>query len=192
MSIVKFKHYPASKSFNNLMGDFSSQFPSLFRDDFATGFTQIPPVNILKNETGLRLEIVAPGFNKEAMRLLRDYSWPGNVRELENVIERLANNATGIGTVNAKDVSFDLRNNGWIDQDDEPREILLSKGLKCLNHSPVALRHLSKSEELELYLRALDDAGNDLSKAARLLGIKRTTLHMRIKRLQTQLGSRAV
>ena len=69
MSIVKFKHYPASKSFNNLMGDFSSQFPSLFRDDFATGFTQIPPVNILKNETGLRLEIVAPGFNKEDFKV---------------------------------------------------------------------------------------------------------------------------
>jgi transcriptional regulator with PAS, ATPase and Fis domain len=140
-------------------------------------------------ETILRkLSNNAPRFDKEAMRLLRDYSWPGNVRELENVIERLANNATGIGTVNGKDVSFDLGNNGWLDQDDQPREIILSKGLKCLNHSPVALRHLSKSDELELYLRALDDAGNDLSKAARLLGIKRTTLHMRIKRLQTQLG----
>jgi transcriptional regulator with PAS, ATPase and Fis domain len=54
-------------------------------------------------ETILRkLSNNAPRFDKEAMRLLRDYSWPGNVRELENVIERLANNATGTGTVNRR------------------------------------------------------------------------------------------
>ena len=69
MSIVKFKHYPTSKSFNNLMDDFSFQFPSLFHDDFSTGFAQIAPVNILKNETGLKLEIVAPGFNKDDFKV---------------------------------------------------------------------------------------------------------------------------
>ena len=65
MSIVKFKHYPASKSFNNLMDDFFPQFPSLFRDDVPAGSMQTVPVNIGKNDMGYKLEIIAPGFKKE-------------------------------------------------------------------------------------------------------------------------------
>ena len=128
-------------------------------------------------------------FDTAAVRLLGDYSWPGNVRELENVIERLANNTVETGVVNAADVKIDLKHNGWSEHDDEPREIILSKGLKCLNEGSVAVRHLSRRDELELYLKALDESEGDLSKAARRLGIKRTTLYMRIKRMQHNLDA---
>jgi transcriptional regulator with PAS, ATPase and Fis domain len=130
---------------------------------------------------------VALRFDAAALRLLSDYSWPGNVRELENVIERLANNTMEISVVSAADVKIDLKHNGWSEHDDEPREIILSKGLKCLNEGSVAVRHLSRREELELYLKTLDESEGDLSKAARRLGIKRTTLYMRIKRMQHTL-----
>jgi len=40
-----------------------------------------------------------------------------------------------------------------------------------------------------LYLRELAQVGGDVTKAARRLGIKRTTLHMRIKRLEAKLAS---
>src|SRR5262249_57793631 len=30
----------------------------------------------------------APGFSREAMRLLGAYSWRGNVRQLQNIVER--------------------------------------------------------------------------------------------------------
>ncbi len=126
-------------------------------------------------------------FDTAAVRLLSDYSWPGNVRELENVIERLANNTMQTGVVSAADVKIDLKYNGWSEHDDEPREIILSKGLKCLNEGSVAVRHLSRRDELELYLKALDESEGDLSKAARRLGIKRTTLYMRMKRMQHNL-----
>ena len=125
-------------------------------------------------------------FHDEALRVLQDYNWPGNIRELENVIERLAI-LTENGVVTAADVHSDLRLNGGSDHDDEPREIILSKGLKCLTDGHLNVRHLSRREELELYLRALTQADGDVTKAACRLGIKRTTLHMRIKRLQTQL-----
>jgi transcriptional regulator with PAS, ATPase and Fis domain len=126
-------------------------------------------------------------FDTAALRLLSDYAWPGNVRELENVIERLANNTNETGVVSASDVKIDLKHNGWSEPEDEPREIILSKGLKCLNEGSVAVRHLSRRDELELYLKALDESEGDLSKAARRLGIKRTTLYMRIKRMQHNL-----
>ena len=69
MSIVKLKHYP-STSFNNLMGDFFPNFPSLYRDDYGSGFNAAVPVNIKETEKGYQLEVVAPGFTKEDFKIL--------------------------------------------------------------------------------------------------------------------------
>lgn len=126
-------------------------------------------------------------FDSDALRVLRSYAWPGNVRELENVIERLAINAPRTGVVSSADVSLDLEVNGFA-QADEHREIILAKSLRCLTHSGVSVRHLSKRQELDLYLQELAQVGGDVTKAARRLGIKRTTLHMRIKRLERTLA----
>ena len=72
MSIVKFQHYPASKSFNNLMDDFFTSFPSLYRDDYATGFNRVAPINIKETEAGYEVEVVAPGFAKEDFKISLD------------------------------------------------------------------------------------------------------------------------
>jgi len=127
-------------------------------------------------------------FDSDALRTLRRYTWPGNVRELENVIERLAINAPRTGVVSGVDVSLDLESHGFA-QTDEHRQILLAKRLRCLTNSGVSVRHLSKRQELDLYLRELAEVGGDVTKAARRLGIKRTTLHMRIKRLEVKVAS---
>ena len=126
-------------------------------------------------------------FDPEALSVLRRYTWPGNVRELENVIERLAINAPRIGVVSCADVSLDLEVNGFA-QSDENRQIILAKGLRCLTNNGVSVRHLSRRQELDFYLQALAQVGGDVTKAAGRLGIKRTTLHMRIKRLEAKLG----
>jgi transcriptional regulator with GAF, ATPase, and Fis domain len=129
----------------------------------------------------------AVSFDSEALRMLRGYAWPGNVRELENVLERLAINASRTGVVSGADVSLDLESNGFA-QTDEYREIILAKRLQCLSNSGVSVRHLSKRQELDLYIQELGRVGGDVTKAARRLGIKRTTLHMRIKRLERTLA----
>ena len=127
----------------------------------------------------------------KALTMLRGYAWPGNVRELENVIERLAINVPRTGVVSGADVSLDLEVNGFA-QSDEHREIVLAKRLRCLTTSGVLVRHLSKRQELNLYVQELAKVGGDVTKAARRLGIKRTTLHMRIKRLEARLASPTV
>ena len=119
-------------------------------------------------------------FDSEAVSVLRGYAWPGNVRELENVIERLVINAPRTGVVSGADVSLDLEDYGFA-QADEHREIILAKRLRCLTNSGVSVRHLSRRQELDLYLQELAQVSGDVTKAARRLGIKRTTLHMRIK-----------
>jgi transcriptional regulator with GAF, ATPase, and Fis domain len=145
-------------------------------------------VDILLNrivESGKLISAIR--FDSEALSVLRRYAWPGNVRELENVIERLAINAPRNSLVSGVDVSLDLEINGFA-QSDEDREIILAERLRCLSNTGVSVRHLSKRQELDLYLRELAQAGGDVTKAARRLGIKRTTLHMRIKRLQASLA----
>jgi two-component system, NtrC family, response regulator PilR len=126
-------------------------------------------------------------FDSDALRVLRSYAWPGNVRELENVVERLTINAPRTGVVCGADVSLDLEINGFA-HSDEHREIILAKRLRCLTTSGVSVRHLSKRQELDLYIRELEQVSGDVTKAAQRLGIKRTTLHMRIKRLQRTLS----
>ncbi len=143
---------------------------------------------ILKKLDSLRLT-GALRFHEEALQVLQNYTWPGNIRELENVIERLAINRAGTSIVRALDISMDLELNGEIDPDDKPREILLSSGLRCLRDRGAVMRRHSKRQELDLYLQELAHAGGDVTKAAQRLGIKRTTLHMRIKRLQMQIKS---
>lgn len=127
-------------------------------------------------------------FDSDALSLLQNYSWPGNVRELENLIERLAIDVPPTGLVSAADLSFDLEFNSLADSD-KPRDLILSSRLNCLNNSAASVRHLLNRQELDSYLRELAQVGGDLTRAARRLGLKRTTLHMRIKRLERKLAS---
>jgi len=147
-------------------------------------------IDVLLNRLVDSIKLVRPlSFDSEALALLQNYSWPGNVRELENLIERLAINPPRTGLVSGPDISFALELNGS-DESDESREIILSKGLNCLRHNRAStVRHLHKRQELDLYLTELAEVGGNLTKAARRLGINRSTLHMRIKRLEMKLGS---
>jgi HSP20 family protein len=73
MTFINVKNKPAEKSFNNLLEDFFPQLPSLFRDDFATpSYKQVIPVNVKENDNGFVLEVVAPGFAKEDIKIALD------------------------------------------------------------------------------------------------------------------------
>jgi HSP20 family protein len=69
MTLVRFNNKPA-KSFNNLVDDFFTQMPSLFRDDFSTTYGRhAAPVNITETEQDFVLELVAPGLEKEDFKI---------------------------------------------------------------------------------------------------------------------------
>lgn len=130
--------------------------------------------------------------------LLRNHPWPGNVRELENIIERLALTVGCKGIISGADVRADLEFNGVagttrcseveLSAPNELKEVLISRRLKCLNGN-VASVDQAKGQELELYLREVAEVGDNLAEAARQLNIKRTTLHMRIRRLRRKVAS---
>jgi len=147
-------------------------------------------IDVLLNRLIDGTKLVRPlSFDSEALALLEHYSWPGNVRELENLIERLSINPPGTGLVSAADISFALEFNGS-GESEESREIILSKGLKCLRNSrATTVRNMHKRQELDFYLTELAQVGGNITKAAQRLGINRSTLHMRIKRLEMKLAT---
>lgn len=103
------------------------------------------------------------GFRSEAMRKLIDNGWPGNVRELENSVEH--------AVVLAKDSLIDLK--------DLPSSIANSSDFQSSTAPPT----LEKSEE-RLIREVLDACDWNKTEAARQLGISRSTLYEKLKRLQ--------
>ena len=97
-------------------------------------------------------------FSPDAMDFLMKYEWPGNVRELENAIERavvLARNSS----LTAADLS--------------PHNLPLLR--------QASLGKSLKEVEEDHILYVLTETRGNYSKAAKLLGITRMTLHNKVK-----------
>ena len=104
-----------------------------------------------------------PGLEAEARAALAGYTWPGNLRELRNVMERAVILA-GDGPVTADAIHL-------------PR-IERAAAEEEAAEGPVSL---SESEE-RMIRDALERAGGNKSKAARILGITRRALYGRLEK----------
>jgi two-component system response regulator HydG len=105
------------------------------------------------------------GFTPRATDLLMRYDWPGNVRELENVIERAVIMARG-EVVTPLEFPDDLQK--LADDLDEP-QIDLTPGRSL------------KEVEKAMILRTLEETGGNRTHAAKILGISRRTLQLKLK-----------
>ncbi|HET6516484.1 MAG TPA: sigma-54-dependent Fis family transcriptional regulator [Thermodesulfovibrionales bacterium] len=104
-------------------------------------------------------EIVA--LSSEVRKIFMEYPWPGNIRELEHAIEH----------------AFILSRQNIIVVDD------LDSELKDLSRSPMPSLNNTKDTDQQALLQALEKAGGNKSKAARLLGISRRTVHRKVRDL---------
>lgn len=111
-------------------------------------------------------------ISKEALKSLATYHWPGNVRELENVIER----------------TVALADNERIEPEDLPPNIVEDKSNQPLlqtqlpeegTNMPAIIADL----ERKMIGLAMSRATGVKARAAELLGINRTTLVEKMKRL---------
>jgi DNA-binding NtrC family response regulator len=112
---------------------------------------------------------VAKPFTAEAIQRLQARNWPGNVRELRNAVERLLILATG-KTVVALDVDRLLPASS---------ELPFIAGER-LNQK---LGDIREDAERVLVVKALRDHEWNISEAARALGVPRSNLYMKIKKL---------
>ncbi len=107
------------------------------------------------------------GISSSALAAIKNHPWPGNVRELENRIKRAVVMTDG-ALVSAADLELAT-------SDDEAKSL--------------DIRSARARAEREVIQLALAQAGSNLSKAAKLLGISRPTLYDLMQ--QHQLGLEA-
>jgi DNA-binding NtrC family response regulator len=129
-----------------------------------------------------KLEKKIINISDQAMDILKSYQWPGNVRELRHVIER----------------ACVLCNGKTLLQEHFPDEILPGGSLtenrgqagKTFPKMPGTLSGIPqyesfKSEEAQI-IEALKATGGNKSKAAKLLGVDRSTLYRKMKRYELE------
>lgn len=115
--------------------------------------------------TARRYARPAPALSEAAETALATYSWPGNVRELEHLIERavLLSDGDSIG----------------------PRHLPLvsaAPGPAALSDSGGVPDVSLGDAERQLMIRALENAGGNVSAAARALGITRMAMRYRMEK----------
>lgn len=106
-------------------------------------------------------------FSGEAMQALQSYSWPGNVRELRNMVERLMLLASD-GQVNLETVQSALPRNN-------------NSALNAASSGILADR--VQSFEREVILAELKRSQNNVTLAAKTLGLERSHLYKKAEQL---------
>ena len=127
-------------------------------------------LNIVCEDTGKQIE----GFTPDGLEALQRYHWPGNVRELQNVIERVVLLGSG-NQVTADDLAPSLSS-------------IPSTGSMPITTGK-SLKDALAGPERQIILEVLEANGWNRNATAEALGINRTTLYKKMKRLGLEDGS---
>jgi DNA-binding NtrC family response regulator len=109
-------------------------------------------------------------FSSKAMKQIMSYNWPGNVRELRNIIRRavLMSQGEAVEYVPIPEESIEFK------EELNPSEILKEKS---------SLDNYTKKFERDLIMKALQEAGGNKTKAAKILNMNERTFYRKIKNL---------
>jgi two-component system response regulator PilR (NtrC family) len=125
-------------------------------------------IDVYGRENGKEVE----GVSEDVYEILESYDWPGNVRELENLIER----------------AVVFSRSRVITRDSLPPFLLTKEaapeGWLVAPEESLDLRERTQSFQKKIILTALKKTRGVQKQAARLLGVKATTLNEMIKRLE--------
>jgi transcriptional regulator with PAS, ATPase and Fis domain len=105
-------------------------------------------------------------ITEDALKCLINYSWPGNARELQNIVDRL----------------IAITENDIIDVEDLPAYIQIGKGKKH-NVSSLSLKSYLEEAEKDFIRNTLKKHNNNKNLTAKKLGIHRTLLYKKMKKL---------
>ena len=117
----------------------------------------IPLAEFMLDIANRELNKKVKGFDRKTQTKFKSYSWPGNIREMRMVVKR--------AVLLAKD--------DWITIEDI--ELLPNK-------RPKEYRLKDERAERNNIIKALNATDNDRTAAARLLGISRSTLYLKLKK----------
>jgi transcriptional regulator with PAS, ATPase and Fis domain len=144
---------------------------------------QIPPLRERKEDIPVIADHLIQTLNKdlgtnvikifpEVLNIFENYDWPGNVRELANILERILYSIDG-DTIQMKHLPIFLQ----------------SLSTASTKLQPTLLKRLKENMEKEALLHAIRISNDNKNKAARLLGIHRTALYKKMKKLNIPVST---
>ena len=107
-------------------------------------------------------------FTTDARRRLQAHPWPGNIRELRNLMERVAFLSSG-SRIDADDLAFILS-----PDDDSGKLPSLDLGLE----------KATRAFQRDFIRRSIRQVNNNMTEAAKLLGLHRSNLYRKMKQLR--------
>jgi two-component system nitrogen regulation response regulator NtrX len=105
-------------------------------------------------------------ISEEALEILAKYHWPGNVRELKNVVERVL-------ILNPRALRIERKH----------LPPLTQKTGSQVTGEFSTLQQARDAYEREYILKKIDEARNNISRAAEMLGLERSHLYRKMKAL---------
>ena len=127
----------------------------------------------------------------EAIAAMQRYNWPGNVRELENMLERVSY-LMPKDTITLDDLPMEFQQTIESSEPGKPDEARSNQDWQ--QDTPVteksrALKEHSTDAEVQAILQALHASNGQLTRAAALLGISRTTLWRKMMKYRLNEGT---
>ncbi|MBL7996826.1 sigma 54-interacting transcriptional regulator [bacterium] len=167
----------------------------LFREDLYYRLNVIPislpPLRDRKEDIPLLVQFFLDKHNKlnnkniqtvsnELMERLMWYPWPGNIRELENILSRMIIFATQ-DKLTSETLPDEIRKSKPFDASAGAKQppAMTDFAQKSLEQFESEAAQIEK----DYFSKILEKAGGNKTKAAEILGIKRTTLNDRLKKL---------
>ncbi|MDM8525137.1 sigma-54 dependent transcriptional regulator [Desulfococcaceae bacterium HSG8] len=137
-----------------------------------------------------------PGITEETKKLLAGYSWPGNVRELSNVIQKalIFNRGAPLSPDDITQAIIEKKPGSGTDENENNSNKVLQE---------LARRELTGSSRKNMFewcidhfasiviREALNLTDGNRSRAAKLLGLSRPTLHSKIEKYRIKLKTSA-
>jgi two-component system response regulator AtoC len=143
---------------------FEIQAPSLRQIKEDIPFLSHHLISLLRGEIGWGPSNIADS----AMEILKRYPWPGNVRELQNVLERVMIVSKG-NIIYQEDLPVLIRN--YATENSKPG-VVSYQG---------TLHQILDEAEKGAILETLRKTGGNKAKAAKILGIHRSSLYGKLK-----------
>lgn len=120
--------------------------------------------NFFLDQANRELDRHLIGFDATASEAMQNYSWPGNLRQLKNIVKRATLLAQG-DFISIRELGDEILEHATPDA-------------QQMQHSFVL--HDEETEKQRI-LNALQQTGNNKTKAAQLLGVDRKTLYNKLK-----------